>query len=319
MLAADVVDLTEPDEEPTPAAPAEAVEAEDGGSDELVAEAVAATAEPAASPSGNGAAVRKADPGEPSRVELLEIEGTAAPPPPRPARGLVPDRRSCCGARPAPEPLTGIRRRTDARGSSIEPVFDPTGPVLGIDPGVSRCGYGAVAGRAAGSAAPDCRAVAFGVIRTPPDLPLPERLGRLQTELEALVEEVAPVRAGRRAGAVPGQRPHRDVGRARRAGSRWPPRPGRDPGRAVQPERGEARGRGLRRRGEGRGAGDGGPAAASARPARIARRRRRARARALPPLGREAPRGPRTKPASTRRPGTRAPSPPRWRKDAGTR
>ncbi len=71
-------------------------------------------------------------------------------------------------------------------------MFDPSGPVLGIDPGVSRCGYGAVAGRGATGRGSECRAVAFGVIRTPSDLPLPERLGRLQTELEALIEEVAP-------------------------------------------------------------------------------------------------------------------------------
>jgi crossover junction endodeoxyribonuclease RuvC len=66
-------------------------------------------------------------------------------------------------------------------------VFDPSGPVLGIDPGLSRCGYGAVSGRGTES-----RAVAYGVIRTGPDLELPERLGRLQTELEELVAELSP-------------------------------------------------------------------------------------------------------------------------------
>jgi crossover junction endodeoxyribonuclease RuvC len=66
-------------------------------------------------------------------------------------------------------------------------VFDPTGPVLGIDPGLSRCGYGAVTGRGS-----DARAVAYGVIRTAADLELPERLGRLQAELEALVAELRP-------------------------------------------------------------------------------------------------------------------------------
>jgi crossover junction endodeoxyribonuclease RuvC len=72
-------------------------------------------------------------------------------------------------------------------------MFDAGGPVLGIDPGVSRCGYGAVLGRSsAGGASSDCRAVAYGVIRTPTDLPLPERLGRLQGELEALVSELRP-------------------------------------------------------------------------------------------------------------------------------
>jgi crossover junction endodeoxyribonuclease RuvC len=34
--------------------------------------------------------------------------------------------------------------------------------------------------------------VAYGVIRTAPDLPLPERLARLQTELEALIADLAP-------------------------------------------------------------------------------------------------------------------------------
>ena len=62
------------------------------------------------------------------------------------------------GAGPRPE------RRRDPR---VEPVFDPTGPVLGIDPGLSRCGYGAVTGRGAGAAAP----VAYGVIRTAPARP----------------------------------------------------------------------------------------------------------------------------------------------------
>lgn len=71
-------------------------------------------------------------------------------------------------------------------------MFDPCGPVLGIDPGVSRCGYGAVVGRASAGRGRDCEAVAYGVIRTPTDLALPERLGRLQTELESLIAEVAP-------------------------------------------------------------------------------------------------------------------------------
>lgn len=59
--------------------------------------------------------------------------------------------------------------------------------VLGIDPGVSRCGYGAVR-REGGRAA----AVVYGVIRTPPGDPLPQRLVSLCDELEALVAEVRP-------------------------------------------------------------------------------------------------------------------------------
>jgi len=66
-------------------------------------------------------------------------------------------------------------------------VFDPHGPVLGIDPGVSRCGYGAVE-RRNGS----MRALACGVIRTPPGDPLPDRLCSLYDELVALVAQIRP-------------------------------------------------------------------------------------------------------------------------------
>jgi crossover junction endodeoxyribonuclease RuvC len=62
-----------------------------------------------------------------------------------------------------------------------------SGIVLGIDPGLSRCGYGAAAldgGRA--------RAVVCGVLRTPPSDPLPERLAALEHDLEELVREVRP-------------------------------------------------------------------------------------------------------------------------------
>jgi crossover junction endodeoxyribonuclease RuvC len=66
-------------------------------------------------------------------------------------------------------------------------VFDHAGPVLGIDPGVSRCGYGVVA-RNGGK----LRALACGVIRTSPSEPLPNRLAALATEFEALVGQVRP-------------------------------------------------------------------------------------------------------------------------------
>ena len=69
-------------------------------------------------------------------------------------------------------------------------MFGPAGSlgvILGIDPGVSRCGYGAVA--AQGST---LTALACGVIRTPPSDPLPERLAALQAELEGLVAELRP-------------------------------------------------------------------------------------------------------------------------------
>jgi crossover junction endodeoxyribonuclease RuvC len=67
-------------------------------------------------------------------------------------------------------------------------VFDPEGPVLGIDPGVSRCGYGAVvSGRGGALTAP-----AFGVIRTPRSSPLPERLAELTCEVDRLVRDLRP-------------------------------------------------------------------------------------------------------------------------------
>jgi crossover junction endodeoxyribonuclease RuvC len=74
-------------------------------------------------------------------------------------------------------------------------VFDPPSSgvpaapelVLGIDPGVSRCGYGVV--RRDGAT---FRAVAYGVIRTPPSDDLSVRLASLLTELEALLTEFPP-------------------------------------------------------------------------------------------------------------------------------
>ncbi len=71
-------------------------------------------------------------------------------------------------------------------------MFDRAGAsgeqlVLGIDPGVSRCGYGVV--RRDGSR---FRAVAYGVIRTPPREELPIRLGALLQELSALIDDYRP-------------------------------------------------------------------------------------------------------------------------------
>jgi crossover junction endodeoxyribonuclease RuvC len=59
--------------------------------------------------------------------------------------------------------------------------------VLGIDPGLSRCGYGVV--RRYGS---DLAATAGGVVTTEPSLPLQERLRVLFAELRTLVAEVRP-------------------------------------------------------------------------------------------------------------------------------
>jgi crossover junction endodeoxyribonuclease RuvC len=60
-------------------------------------------------------------------------------------------------------------------------------PVLGIDPGLSRCGYGVV--RRDGTR---FDAMAYGVLRTPPAHALPDRLAALAADLEALVAEFRP-------------------------------------------------------------------------------------------------------------------------------
>ncbi|MFO7589552.1 MAG: crossover junction endodeoxyribonuclease RuvC [Acidimicrobiia bacterium] len=65
-------------------------------------------------------------------------------------------------------------------------MFDAA-PVLGIDPGLSRCGYGAV--HRTGST---MTAVSFGVLRTDRDAPLPERLASLEADLGALFAEIRP-------------------------------------------------------------------------------------------------------------------------------
>ena len=59
--------------------------------------------------------------------------------------------------------------------------------VLGIDPGLSRCGYGAVR-----LVANRPRAVAIGVLTTDPDDPVAVRLAQLQSDLRALVRELRP-------------------------------------------------------------------------------------------------------------------------------
>ena len=59
--------------------------------------------------------------------------------------------------------------------------------VLGIDPGLSRCGYSCLTGR--GSAT---RAVAAGLLTTPPDDPIPQRLASLQREIRSLLAELRP-------------------------------------------------------------------------------------------------------------------------------
>jgi crossover junction endodeoxyribonuclease RuvC len=60
--------------------------------------------------------------------------------------------------------------------------------VLGIDPGLTRCGYAVVDGHGPTVAT----AVSLGVIRTPATDELPYRLAALRTELVDLIEEFEP-------------------------------------------------------------------------------------------------------------------------------
>ena len=60
---------------------------------------------------------------------------------------------------------------------------------MGVDPGLSRCGYCVLEPGPRGRA----RAAALGVLTTPPSDPVPTRLAELQRELRALFDEFAPV------------------------------------------------------------------------------------------------------------------------------
>jgi len=61
--------------------------------------------------------------------------------------------------------------------------------VLGIDPGLSRCGYACVDTRRPGGSV---HPVALGVLTTSPSMPLPQRLAELRRELVALIDEQRP-------------------------------------------------------------------------------------------------------------------------------
>jgi crossover junction endodeoxyribonuclease RuvC len=77
-----------------------------------------------------------------------------------------------------------------SRATSIEPVFvpPPVIRVLGIDPGLTRCGYACIEVR---SRQP-LRALAMGVLKTAPTDPLPTRLAELRRELALLMAELDP-------------------------------------------------------------------------------------------------------------------------------
>src|SRR5947209_16690125 len=59
--------------------------------------------------------------------------------------------------------------------------------VLGVDPGVSRCGYGCVE-----SSRGQTRTIAVGVLTTHPSEPLPQRLAALDTDIHELLDDLHP-------------------------------------------------------------------------------------------------------------------------------
>ncbi len=87
-----------------------------------------------------------------------------------------------------PGPDAGSTTRPGGRGTFVQ-MF-----VLGIDPGITRCGYGCVepVGRRAGGAGSTARAVALGVLRTDAHDPMPQRLAELQAGIRALLVELRP-------------------------------------------------------------------------------------------------------------------------------
>ncbi len=60
--------------------------------------------------------------------------------------------------------------------------------VLGIDPGLTRCGYAALQATGPASA----MALSLGVIRTPATDPLPKRLAEMRAEFASLIAEFRP-------------------------------------------------------------------------------------------------------------------------------
>ena len=60
--------------------------------------------------------------------------------------------------------------------------------VLGIDPGLTRCGYAVLDSTGPGMP----KAVSLGVLRTPPSDALPKRLAALRAEIVALLHEFRP-------------------------------------------------------------------------------------------------------------------------------
>ena len=79
------------------------------------------------------------------------------------------------------------RRRRPSTGGTARPAIFERVFVLGVDPGLSRCGYGVVGRDRTGLSVSSA-----GVITTPPTDPLATRLASLYGELRRLIAEARP-------------------------------------------------------------------------------------------------------------------------------
>ena len=154
--------------------------------------------------------------------------------------------------------------------------------VLGVDPGLTRCGVGVVDG----SAGRALTLVEVTVLRTPTDVEVGRRLQSIADALTDVDRAHRSGRRGRGAGVQPAQCPH---GHGHRPGCRAGHRggfPGGHPGRTAHSERGQSGDHRLRSRRQDSGERDGVPAAPPARGAPAGRRDRRAGPRDLPAVAR---------------------------------
>lgn len=102
------------------------------------------------------------------------------------------------GHGPRDDPKDGPHRRAAVDGLPAVPGVPllPGAVVLGVDPGTATTGYGFVRGyEASGGANERCVALAFGVVETRAEDPMPRRLLTLFLALRALIAEHRPSEA----------------------------------------------------------------------------------------------------------------------------
>ena len=165
-----------------------------------------------------------------------------------------------------PASVSVVRTRVRTRGCCMR--------VLGIDPGLTRCGLGVVEG----SVGRPLSMVEVGVVRTPPDAAdLAERLLRDRRAASRRGSTGTAPTPSRSSGSSASTTSARSWAPPRSAGSRCWSRPaGGHPGRAAHAQRGEGGGHRQRPRRQGPGRRDGHPAAPARRTPQARRRRRRA-------------------------------------------